>query len=342
MSSAVRVPGGAPTDIFQRPPMPMMRPPNLPPHHFAQGQPMPLGPGFSQPADDFGDVTKMDSASLQDVIQYSGIDLRAEAEMIESELHMPAYATGGPASQDKRIRPDYFFNMPRMRAIVYMAAKARGIATVSDEVFELIALAVQRRLHNIITGISEISKHRVDIGRLGFKIKVENDPKKQIWLLEKVYEEQMEKQQEALLQGQTVKQGDADKNKAKKPAGSEKKSTGEDVIVKTRLANTTALAALGLQQKSWMSAGIVGLQQQATGKPGEPEDSSKDSAAIDSVKIPLHFSQAPSVTPSTDRDLMMQISQRTISLKDLVFYCERDPHLVRSAIMLTLYDLSNF
>lgn len=306
-------------------------------------QPGQGGFGQQQLNEDFGDVTKMDSASLQDVIQYSGIDLRAEAEMIESELHMPAYASGGPASQDLRIRPDYFFNMPRMKAIVYMAAKARGIATVNDEVFELMALALQRRLHNIVTGISEISKHRVDIGRLGFKIKVENDPKKQIWLLEKVYEEQLEKQQEALLQGQTVKPGDADKNKAKKPTGSEKKTTGEDVIVKTRLANTTALAALGLQQKSWMSAGIVGLQQQqSASKPGEPEDSSKDSTAVDSVKIPLHFSQAPSVTPSTDRDLMMQISQRTISLKDLVFYCERDPHLVRSAIMLTLYDLSNF
>lgn len=299
-----------------------------------------------QQADDFGDVTKMDSSSLQDVIQYSGIDLRAEAEMIESELHVPAagYAASA-ATQDLRIRPEYYFNMARMKAIVYMAAKARGVAVVNDQVFELLALALQRRLLNIITGMTEISKHRVDAGRLGFKIKVENDPKKQMWLLEKIYEEQLEREQEELLQGQPSKSAEAEKAKAKKAAAAEKK-TGEDVIVKTRLANTTAMQALGLQQKSWMTAGIVGLQQQAQSaakQTGEADSEASQSAGIEgNVKIPLHFSQAPSVTPVTDRDLLMQVSHRSLSLKDLVFFCERDPHLSRSPIMLTLYDLSNF
>jgi len=308
--------------------------------------------GQANANDDFGDVTKMDSNSLQDVIQYSGIDLRAEAEMIESELHMAGagYAIGaGTAAQDLRMCPEYYFNLARLKAIVYTTAKARGITSVSDDVFDLLALALQRRMLNIITGLVEISKHRVDAGRVSFKIKVENDPKKQLWLIERVYEDQMEKQNEALRQGQISKPGEQDKSKQKKPVGGEKKSSGEDVIIKTRLANTTAMAALGLQQKSWMTAGIVGLQQAAAASnPSDPSSKPSDNqdadsaASMEHVKIPLHFSQAPSATPVTDRDLLLQVSQRTVSLRDLSFYCERDPHLARSPIMLTLYDLSNF
>ncbi len=337
MSSAVRVPGTMGTMPMVRPHMPSMYP------MYPAGQiPMPQA---TQPANgdiEFGDVTKMDSASLQDVIQYSGVDLRAEAEMIESELQMNTTAGGAVTSQDLRMRPDYFFNFPRLKAIVYMAVKSRGITNVNEEVFELLSLALQRRLMNIISGLNEISKHRVDAGRASFKIKVENDPKKQLWLLERVYEEQLEKEHLDIGNTAPKKPEETEKQKAKKAAIAEKKS-GEDVIVKTRLANTTAMAALGLQQKSWMTAGIVGLhqQQQSTPKPTN-DDTNETSEPVENVKIPLHFSQAPSVTPVTDRDLLMQINQKTLTLKDLVFFCERDPHLCRSTIMLTLYDLSNF
>lgn len=334
MNNAMRLPGG---------PM-MMRPPGAPVTGFPPASTMmPQAGDATTDAIDFSDVSRMDSSALQDVIQYSGIDLKAESEMIESELH--AHNLGGGSTsfaQDFRLRPEYFFNVPRMKAIVYMAIKARGLTSVSEEVFELIALALQRRLLNIITGMSEISKHRVDAGRLAFKIKVENDPKKQLWLLEKIYEEELDKRKGDLMG--TQKAATDDKSKAKKPAVSEKKAS-EDVLVKTRLANTTAMAALGVQQKSWMTAGIVGLQSnpiKPTVTSSSVEDTTDSTEAMEPVKIPLHFSQAPSVTPVTDRDLLLQINSRTISLKDLVFFCERDSHLSRSPIMLTLYDLSNF
>lgn len=352
MNSAVRTEHQPP---FPRPPAGPLRPPAGFPvgmpfqQQAAAGQAAPQQHGNDADTD-MTDVTRMDSASLQDVIQYSGIDLRAEAEMIESELHIPASLSSQAAVQDVRMRPDYFFNLPRMKAIVYMVAKSRGITAVPEEVFELIGLALQRRLANMITGLSEISKHRVDAGRLSFKIKVENDPKKQLWLLEKVYEEQMDRlQQEDMMLGPSARLGETAEAKAaktKKAAAAEKRAAGEDVVVKTRLANTTAMAALGLQQRSWMTAGIVGLQStkasSAAMSAQQSEEAESQDAPAESVKIPLHFSQAPSVTPVTDRDLLLQLNQRIVSLKDLVFFCERDPHLARSPIMLTLYDLSNF
>lgn len=357
MSSAVRMPGaqpaGMPMQMPIRPGMPGMYPhPGMPPQMPGAGQ-APIAALQQQQhatTDDVGDVTRLDAASLQDVIQGTGIDLRAEADLLDAQLQSGFGAGAGIHAQDARMRPEYYFNLMRMKAIVGTVAKARGIEAISSEVWEVLALALKTRLLNILTAVSEISKHRVDAGRVAFKIKVENDPKKQLWLLERVYEEQLEQQQEALFQGQSAKAGDAaDKAKAKKAAGGEKKAGGgEDVIVKTRLANTTAMAALGLQQKSWMTAGIVGMQQQSSSKPAEPAEAGAaagtetDAAAMENVKIPLHFSQAPSATPVTDRDLLLQVSQRTVSLKDLVFFCERDPHLARSPILLTLYDLSNF
>jgi hypothetical protein len=294
---------------------------------------------------DPSDVTKMDSASLQDVIQYSGIDLSAEAEMIQSDF-ATAMPGAGFAAQDVRLRPDFFLNPARLKAIVYMAARARGLTSVNEDVFDLLALAVQRRLGNVISGMAEISKHRVDIKCSSFKIKVENDPKKQLWLLERLLEEAADRMQ-------TNPEDKMAKGKKAGAAGTGEKSKGasgggEDVLVKARLANTTALAALGVQQKSWMTAGIVGLQAAAaaTRNPETPSADSTDTNASgepgEPVKIPLHFSQAPSLTPATDRDLAAVIAQRRLTVKDLVFYCERDPHLARSKIMLTLYDLVNF
>lgn len=313
--------------------------PGMYPGQMPQPNPNQLGEAY-----DPSDVTKMDSASLQDVIQYSGIDLSAEAEMIQSDF-ATAMPAGGFAAQDVRLRPDFFLNPARLKAIVYMAARSRGLTSVNEDVFDLLALAVQRRLGNVISGMAEISKHRVDIKRSSFKIKVENDPKKQLWLLEKLLEEAEDRMQ-------TGPEDKAAKGKKAGAAGTGEKSKGtgggEDVLVKARLANTTALAALGVQQKSWMTAGIVGLQA-ATAATRNPETTPSDSAdpnasgePVEPVKIPLHFSQAPSLTPATDRDLAAVIAQRRLTVKDLVFYCERDPHLARSKIMLTLYDLVNF
>lgn len=365
------------------------------------------------------DVTKMDSASLQDVLQYSGVDLKAEADLILGEqeaylstasnsFNLPSSSAAANANfgsmGDQRLRAEYFFNLTRFRSLVVTAAMSRGINEVSESCVDLIAAALERRLANILCDLAAISRHRLDWDRLRFKIKIDNDPRKQLWLAEQIgIRSSMAQLEQQLFGSGSVASGvsntapstsasitpassaalyasggrsltpsilspgspastssvPAPAPPAKKSAGTGEKRQTEDGIIKTKLANVTAMAALGVQQKSWMSAASASpallknpslattapsSQSAQDGSPGSLDGSNSVSALSTNagganLKIPLHFSQAPSVTPIGDRDLAQQLSMRTLSIRDLLYFCENDPHLCRSSLLISLLDV---
>lgn len=276
------------------------------------------------------DVNKLDSSALQDVIQYAGIDLKAEQEMI-ARSYESASVTGGnvPMGRDPRMHHIYYFSPMRLKSLISAAVRPKGITDMSEDCLDMIALATTRRLANLLTELSAISKNRIDQGRSRFKIKIENDPKRQIWLVEQFLIAENERSQ---LRGSFGSGGDnmAMRAKLKKV----EKRASEDVAVKTKLANITAAQAVGLQVKSWMT------DPSTLAPHSQPADSSS-STLMDSdsnARMPLHFSQAPTMTPTTDRELLAQFANRTITLKDLVALAESDPHLRHSSILLSLYS----
>jgi hypothetical protein len=276
------------------------------------------------PMDDF-DVNKLDSAALQDVIQYSGVDLKAEAEMIQRHDMFLSQATT-PSARDPRIHHDYYFNSHRLKGIVSACVLPRHITDMSEVCLDMLGMAVATRLANVIQELVEISKHRVDWPRSHFKIKIDNDPKRQLWLVD----------QYLAAESERVKSGHGGLGTADALAIARAKMkkterrAGEDVAVKTKLANVTAAVATGLQLKSWMT------DPSALSAPPVPDNSNEQSGVP--TKLPLHFSQAPSMTPISDRELQAQFTARTVTLKDLIYCAENDPKLRHSVFLLSLYN----
>ena len=367
------------------------------------------------------DVTKMDTSSLQDVMQYSGVDLKAEAELLYRENDSMSISSGSGASVDHRLKFDYFFNPFKFRAIVQHALQRHFFSNtlnsidpatpnklnkplgITEEGVHLLGIAIQKRLIGILRRLSEISRHRVDYGRGRFKIKIENDPKKQLWLQEKLFIEGVgeERRRANLVASASVSVGNvtgsavptsgtpvpvsgnqvllnppslatinaaaASANKsstsnnaltksgtstsAAATAASTTSSTGADDTVKTKLANSTALAALGVRQKSWMSAASVGPSSGGSSGPSasssastsssqpQSSDSNEEKEPAEIFQHPLaSFYSLPSSTPLTDAELRAQYFNRTIALVDLISCMETDPHLKRSRLLAVLYE----
>jgi hypothetical protein len=347
------------------------------------------------------DVTKMDTSSLQDVMQYSGVDLKVEAELLYRENN-EINQISGSLSVDHRLKFDYFFNPFKFRAIVQHALQRQFFSStlnnnestsssvagaskinkplgISEEAVHLLGIAIQKRLIGIIRKLSEISRHRVDYGRGRFKIKIENDPKKQLWLQEKLFIEGVgeDKRKTSITTAttagttatttinqtllnppslatvtsknnpSTLSQGGGSKttqSTAAPSASNPSTSTSTDDTVKTKLANVTALAALGIRQKSWMSS-ATSMGPSASSGPGTASQSSSQTSTGSEEKEPevyqhplANFYSLPSSTPLTDSELRAQYFNRTISTVDLIACMESDPHLKRSRLLAVLYE----
>lgn len=356
------------------------------------------------------DVTKMDTSSLQDVMQYSGVDLKAEAELLYREHDISGGLGSIGAYVDHRLKFDYFFNPFKFRAIVQHALQRHFFSNtlnvpnssdsstgkslnkplgITEEAVHLLGIAIQKRLIGILRRLAEISRHRVDYSRGRFKIKIENDPKKQIWLQEKLFIEGIgeDKRKTSSVPGtpststtasvnqtllnppslatiNSAAASAAAANKATAPqktlATSQATSTagpsGNDDSVKTKLANVTALAALGIRQKSWMSSAAAAASssgstsasgsgpmtsstQQGSSNESSTNGTGEEKEASEVYQHPLaNFYSLPSSTPLTDSELRAQYFNRTISTVDLITCMESDPHLRRSRLLAVLYD----
>lgn len=307
------------------------------------------------------DVT---TGGLQDVIQYAGIDLKAESEIITREHESLGQQHYHPSFIDSRLPGEYLFNGIRLRALLQSIAIEEGSSLeINEEAIQVMAIGLRERMANILADLVEASKHRCDAYfRMPFKIKIENDPKKQIWLVDKLLSHDDTKFEAELKTNkdddhQTIGSGGMDAPLPTSAAGmigtssagrSSKKtkiSAGEEAIVKTKLANTTALTVLGLQQKSWMTQAAAtaayNLQQhtQVEMDSSHPDEEMTDSS-YQMVNVPLHFSQAPTMTPQTDRELQSVIKNRSIAIRDLIWLAEQDRYIrTKHSILQILYDL---
>lgn len=276
------------------------------------------------------DVNKLDSSALQDVMQYSGVDLKAESEAIYRHHENHGYIQSGHIGKDPRMAYDHLLNSMRLKALIQSAVSLKGITEVSEDCLELISQAVRQRIASAMVQLSKISNHRVGQGRSRFKIKIENDPKKQIWLLD----------QFAIQENERVKAGQGSLTTSEAMAARAKqkkveKRIGEDVAVKTKLANVTAAAATGLQLKSWMTDATISSHDISSPTYDGSSAPADEGSPHQNV---IHFSQAPSMTSLTDKELQNQYAHRTINLKDLIFFTENDPHLRRTPLLLSLYN----
>jgi hypothetical protein len=144
------------------------------------------------------------------------------------------------------------------------------------------------------------SRNRVEYNLSEFIIRINNDLSRQLWCLEQIEKTEMEKFM--------IKKGEEEGKKKVKRTIQER----EDLVIKKRMSNTVALAALGIQQKSWMSAEDVRMNEENT--------------SFNSI-----------YSPFDEKALDRKVQNRTITMKDFLYVLERDRRYNKSIFTIQHY-----
>jgi hypothetical protein len=303
------------------------------------------------------DVLRIDAANLQDVLQYTGFDLRTETESMQSHIyHMPTETRH--KEEDIRSLPQYFFNANRLRTVFSFYCRQFNVPEVDERCMEIMGLALQNRIRDVLELLVRISRHRVDYGRRLYKIKIENDPKKQFWLLERLRTnppwtqelESEEKQEESSRPDQHPLISNASSSTHPSSVGGKtakkKLPKKEEQSIKTKITNVTAMAAAGMKQRSWMTSASIAPSslsvedQEVSEAQQEGEEGEEGIEPGKPRPPPINLANAPSSIPLTDQDLASELRTRTINRRDFLAACKMDPRLRRSRLHIQLLDLA--
>lgn len=241
---------------------------------------------------------EMKTEHLQDIIQYSGVDLKEEAEHIvretETNINFGEYD-----EEDVNGQMGSLLNVSLFKEFVARVGSSRRVG-ISEESFFLLFQVIRRKMLDILEKMDESSKWRVEYNLSEFIIRINNDLSRQLWCLEQIEKSELEKFM--------IKRGDDEGKKKVKKTIQER----EDLVIKKRLSNTVALAALGVQQKSWMSAEDVRVNEEST--------------AFNSI-----------YSPFDEKALERKVLNRTITMKDFLYVLERDRRYNKSIFTIQHY-----
>jgi hypothetical protein len=189
---------------------------------------------FEEYANLFPRNTEIKTEHLEDILQYSGVDLKEENEKI-MEYNLTYMNDDG---EDLENQLYSLLNVKLFKEYVQRLAKNRKLM-VSEDVYHLLFLILKRKLLDFCAKMDEMSLIRVEQSLLNQNIQIKNDLTRQLWCLEQIEKSEMEK----------LNVSRTEEKKTKKKNIQER----EDLVVKKKLSNTVAMQALGIQQKSWMS-----------------------------------------------------------------------------------------
>lgn len=194
-----------------------------------RGRP-PMGRGEAEPKPEY----------MSDIIHYAGVNLKEEALSMAQESDASG-GVGEAVTVDYRNSPEFLFDLPNYSSFVTKLARIRDTG-ISEGAKAMIYQAVKRKLLDTMEKLIFNSKIRMDIARSEYLIRIENDTRRQLWFLEQEERIEMEK-------FKNKKEGEEEGKKKLRRIMQER----EDLIIKKRLSNNVALAALGSQPKSWMN-----------------------------------------------------------------------------------------
>ncbi|KCZ76410.1 hypothetical protein H311_02592, partial [Anncaliia algerae PRA109] len=236
---------------------------------------------------------------LHDIMQYSGIDLKQEAENITKETE-EYVSYSYDAVQDRENEISYFFNMHTLVDMCSKICKGKKIA-VDSEVYYLLYLGIKRKILDLFDKMISACKMRVEEELQSYVIRIDNDIRRQLWVLEQEEKKEFEKLKIERFEND-------DKKKLKKSI-----EEREDLVIKKRMSNTIALQALGRQQKSWMDAS-------------------------DTEIVTDKDSQFKSLySPFNEKDLEKKVNNKQITMEDYIFVMERDKRYAKSIATIQHY-----
>ncbi|KAM0687020.1 hypothetical protein COBT_001747, partial [Conglomerata obtusa] len=239
---------------------------------------------------------------LQDIIQYSGVDLKEEQDIIAKDTEQYQYnETGDFRLDDQQGSAESLLNIPHFIDFVNRIVGARGMS-IAEDVYHTTYLVLRRKLADFVDKLVESSKLRVDVSRSEYTVLVENDIRRQLWCLEQNEQKEMDRLK-------CKKEDDEHKKKLRKTV-----QEREDLLIKKRMSNTVALAALGSKQKSWMNFGDGGVKENET-----PFQS-------------LY-------SPFDEKEHERKVGERIITMQDFLHVLEHDKRYNKSIFTIQQYFL---
>ena len=236
---------------------------------------------------------------IEDIMQYTGVDLKEEAEKIVKEAEYNVGYDPVDNREDRNSKIESLFNSALFQDFVIRVAAQRQMKISSDSIY-LIFQIMKRKILELNDKLEKTSRIRVEGGLSEFNFKIENEVSKQLWYLNEM---------EKVLQDKLVVRKEDDQKKKKVI------QEREDLVIKKRQSSSVAMAAMasmGIEQKSWMV--------------GDGLKSAEDNSKF----VPIY-------SPFDEKGFDSRIKNRTITMKDFVYVLEKDKRYNKSIFLVQYY-----
>lgn len=299
---------------------------------------------------------------LNDVTAVSGVNLREEEEQLFAGPKEESHTTEAMRRVVQEEEDRMFLQKGPLHAKLAGIMAKCGIKNVSSDTERCLSLCVEERLRNMVGHLIRLSKQRVDLEKVGRKVAITADVRREIQLMNKKAKEDWEKKQadeaEKLRKLNEVEnnagvEGEKDENRPK----AQRASKEEEDKMRANAANVAARAAVGgddmLSKWQLMAEKARQKREGATDGASNPRGNKeiqkktvgglKTGNASDHQEGDNKGSNAATSGPvrSMGRNLgpSSQIKPiRNISVKDVVALLEREPQMTKSTILYRLYE----
>lgn len=233
---------------------------------------------------------------IEDIMQYSGIDLKEEADNIVKESEHGGRMEQYDNRDDKNSKIDSLFKPLLFQEFIVRVSGQKQMKITTEGIYLLFQI-MKRKIFDFIDRLDAASKIRVEANLAGFSFRIENEISKQLWYLNEM---------EKVL---------GEKLMIKKDEDTKKKKTiqeREDLIIKKKQSSSVAMAAMGIEQKSWMTG-----------------DGAKSNEEVSKF--------TPIYSPFDEKGFDAKIKARTVTMKDFIYVLERDKRYNKSVFLVQHY-----
>ncbi|XP_041455314.1 transcription initiation factor TFIID subunit 4-like [Lytechinus variegatus] len=261
-----------------------------------------------------------DDDDINDVASMAGVNLSEESARILATNE--AFV----GTQLRSCEDEKFLHKTPLQHCMSKICSKHGISDATPAVLDVVSLAVQERLKQVVEKLSVISQHRLEIYRSDTRYEPMNDVRSQLKFFEQLdaleRKRRDEQEREILLRAakSRSKQEDPEQLRLKQKAKEMQQMELEQL--RQQEANLTALAAIGPRKKRKLDS------ETSSSSPGGASGSSSSSL----------LSTLNSTSSNTTPFLRTQFRRtKRVNMKDLLYLMEQEPETKRSQLLYKMY-----
>jgi transcription initiation factor TFIID subunit 4 len=243
---------------------------------------------------------------INDVAAMGGVNLAEESQKILGSTELIG-------TQIRSCRDEVFFQQVPLLAKIKAKAAEYGLEEPSADVVAMISHATEERIKSLISKLSLISEHRMDVMKMEDKYEITQDVKGQLRFLEDL--EKLEKkrhdeqEREMLIKAAKSRSKSEDPEQAKLKAKAKEMQRVAMEELRQKEANLTALQAIGPRKKPKLDNLTTGIPNTSF---QTPSTSFGASSTLNRPQLPL------------------KPRMKRVNLRDLLFLFETEKDTARS------------